>query len=138
MHLQSKGRIAPKNQGVFEREFTLDCTLITMDNSLVTIGPSDRNAVHWHQFDQDHHPTSGVSTTPHFQRAVYYATWGGVPGVVYEINRGALTHFRVREFIVRDYVARPRVPEDDEVILVTTSGAPLPRELIVQRLTVAA
>jgi len=140
MHLESGGCIAPEKQGSFEHEFIADCTLITADNSLVTIGPSDVNAVHWHQFAQHHHPTSGISTTPHFQRAVYYATRGGVPGeqgVVYEINRAGLNQRNVRQFIVAEYVTRPRVSIDDEVILVTVSGEPLPAELIVRVTEVA-
>ena len=141
MHLGSEGRIAPKRQGAFEHEFTCDSTLITMDNSLVTIGPSEVNAVHWHQFAQDHHPTSGISTTPSFERAVYYATGGGVPGargVVYEINRAGLDQCKVRQFVVAEYVTSPRVPVDDEVILVTESSEPLRAELVVRITEVAA
>ncbi len=138
MHVASRGRIAPKQQGPFEHEFTADSTLITVDNTSVTIGPSDRNAIHWHQLAQGHHPTSGISTTPHYERAVKYATWGGVPGVVYVINREGLDQCNVREFIVADHVPNPRVPEDDEVILVTPLGAPLPPSLIVRVLDVAA
>ena len=141
MHLESEGRIAPKKQGAFEYEFTADCTLITADNSLLTIGPSDVNAVHWHQFAQHHHPTSGISTTPHFERAVHYATRGrvrGEQGVVYEINRAGLDQCNVRQFIVAEYVTRPRVPADDEVILVTASGESLPAALLVRVTKVAA
>ena len=140
MHWGAGGRIAPKKQGSFEHEFTADCTLITADNSLVTIGPSTVNAVHWHQFAQHHHPTSGISTTPHFERAVHYATRGRVPGergVVYEINRAGLDQCNVRQFIVAEYVTRPRVPADDEVILVTVSSEPLPAALIVRVTEVA-
>ena len=141
IHLKSEGRIAPKRQGSFEHEFTADCTLITADNSLVTISPSDVNAVHWHQFAQDHHPTSGISTSPHFERAAYYATHGGAAGergFVYEINRAGLDQLKVRQFVVANYVTQPRVPMDDEVILVTVSGEPLATELIVRVTEVAA
>jgi hypothetical protein len=141
MHVESEGRIAPKRQGAFEHELTADSTLITADNALVTIGPSAVNAVHWHQFAQHHHPTSGISTSPHFECAAYYATSGRVPGeqgVVYEIDRTGLDRCNVREFIVAKYVARPRVPSDDEVILVTVSGESLPPELVVGITKVAA
>jgi hypothetical protein len=58
--------------------------------------------------------------------------------VVYEINRAGLDRCNVREFIVAKYVMRPRVPSDDEVILVTASGEALPAELIVGVTEVAA
>ena len=136
MHVRSHGRITPKNQGAFEHVFTFDGT-ITFDSS-ATFGPSEQNAVLWHQLADDRDPTSGISTTPSFARAVFYATWGGEPGVVYEIDRLALGHRGVREFIVAAYVAHPRVPEDDEVILVTPSGEPLPSDLVVHVSNVAA
>lgn len=95
------------------------------------IGETEANAVISHQQDSSSYPTAGISTTPFYERAVIYATSNGrVDGVVYKISRNLLLKYNVREFVVSDYMTRPKIPEDHEVILVPP-GYSLPPETIV-------
>jgi hypothetical protein len=93
-----------------------------------------------HQLNQEGFPTSGISTTPHLERAVVYARGksGDSEGFVYKIDRTALTARGVDEFVVARFCS-PSIPEDDEVILVVQGGgAHLPQELIVEIIPVRA
>ena len=86
-----------------------------------TYGESEKNAVVRHQDDSAIFPTSGVSTTLHLERAKYYALGNGKhqKGYVYKIERSKLKDNSVKEFVVKDYVLTPKIPEDDEIILVS-------------------
>lgn len=97
-------------------------------------GESPGNAVIEHQQHQAGFPTSGVSTTPHLERAIFYATHGGkyCRAFVYVIDRSQCGALGVSEFIVNDVVPLPSVAEDDEVILVAGDFGPLPGALIVE------
>jgi hypothetical protein len=85
-----------------------------------------------HQLNQAGFPTSGISTTPIYDRAAFYALAGGQhqTGYVYKINRQALASHGVREFVVNEITTKPSVPEDQEVILVVPSGGGLPDALV--------
>lgn len=63
--------LTPKAPGQFEHMFYYDNT-IKHDGS-ATYGESARNAVLLHQLHQAGYPTSGVSTSPHRDRAIFYA-----------------------------------------------------------------
>jgi len=107
-----------------------------------TYGTSDANAVLRHQLDQAGFPTAGISTTPLYARAVFYATNGpgGITyetGYVYKIDRDALKTYGVREYVVSEYAVTPSVPEDDEIILVAPSGV-LPDDVIVEIIKIEA
>jgi hypothetical protein len=97
-------------------------------------GECEANAVIEHQQHQAGYPTSGVSTTPHLERARYYATGGGANarGYIYVIDRSRLAALRIREYVVNAVVPMPSVPEDDEVILVAEDLGALPAECIVK------
>lgn len=97
-----------------------------------TYAHSESNAVLKHQLHQAGFPTSGVSTTPIYERAVFYAISGGrhQTGYVYKINRQALAAHGIREFIVSEVANAPSVPEDQEVILVVSSGRGLPDAVV--------
>ncbi len=101
-----------------------------------TYGDSEANAVLKHQLDQAGAPTSGLSTTPIYERAVFYALSGGRHdvGYVYRINRRVLASHGIREFVVSRVTNAPSVPEDREVVLVGAPGSPLP-DTIVDRTT---
>ena len=132
LHRANEGRIRPKKCGPFEHIFYADGSIYA-DGS-ATAGPSEQNAVLYHQLDQAGHPTAGISTTPHLERARYYATWGGKPGVVYVIDWTKLPAVGVREFVVAATV-QPlslAVPEDDEVILVAPGDGTLPPAAIIE------
>ena len=97
-------------------------------------GESQENAVIEHQQHQAGFPTSGVSTTPHVTRAIFYATHGGKyrRAYVYVIDRSQCKGLTVSEFVVNDIVPSPSVVEDDEVILVASDFGALPAALLVE------
>lgn len=122
--------LKPRLYGEFSHLFLYDGT-IRCDGS-ASHGRSDRNAVHWHELGQSSHPTSGISTSPHRDRAVFYALSGGKDreGIVIKIDRENLANHGVREYVVADTVTNPSIPADDEVILVGASGDPLPLAIV--------
>ena len=97
-------------------------------------GENSANAVIDHQKNQAGLPTSGVSTTPHIDRAIVYATHGGryKDGFIFLIERDHLELHGVSEYVVNAIVPRPSVPEDDEIILVARDYGPLPAGIIVE------
>jgi hypothetical protein len=97
-------------------------------------GENEANAVVEHQQHQAGYPTSGVSTTPHRERAVFYATGGGKSpgGYIYVIDSALLSKHGVRSYIVNEIVPSPGVPEDDEVILVAEDCGALAAEIVVE------
>lgn len=129
-YLNITAALTPKASGKFEHVFCHDGS-IKRDGS-ATYGPSEKNAVLRHQLKQAGLPTAGVSTSPHRHRAVFYALSGGEnsEGIVITIDRDSLSKYGVREHVVSDTVTSPSVPEDEEVILVSFDGGPLPLEII--------
>lgn len=105
-----------------------------------TYGDTEANAVLKHQLNQAGFPTSGISTTPIYDRAAFYATAGGQhqTGYVYKINRHALGGHGVREFIVNDFTTAASVPEDHEVILVVSSGGGLPDAVVTETIKITS
>jgi hypothetical protein len=93
----------------------------------VVCGSSEKNEVLKHQIAAGM-PTSGISTTPFFARAVYYATDGGKldHGYVYVIDRAKLADAGVKEYVVSDFAPFPKAPEDEEVILVAADFGEIP------------
>jgi hypothetical protein len=130
---RNEGRLKPKKSGPFEFNASWDTPFFCWDSS-VTWDSTAANAVVRHQFEREGFPTSGLSTTPHFERAAIYARGrdGRSNGFVFKIDRTGLARCGVREFVVSEYARWPSVPQDDEVILVTPNGNPLPKKLVVQ------
>lgn len=91
------------------------------------------NAVILHQLHQAGHLTSGISTTPHLSRAEFYARGKDKvsDGYVLKIDRHALEMNDVKQHVVANY-CKPSVPEDDEVVLETINGSPLPKSVVVE------
>lgn len=54
---------------------------------------------------------------------------GSADGFIYKIDSTQLKQYSVDMYVVSAY-ARPSIPEDDEVILVTPDGWPLPKALV--------
>lgn len=135
LDLRLEGKLIPKIQGPFVYEWTCDTTEFTWDNTTVTIGPSEANAVHWHQASQRGYPTSGISTTPYKEKAHLYAKGptGNKSGYIYTIDRNKLVENGIREFIVSEYVTHPAIPEDEEVILVADGEWEIPAEVILKK-----
>jgi hypothetical protein len=105
-----------------------------------TAGPSERNAVCGHQLSSVKFPTSGISTTPVFQRARYYATGDGrFPlGYVFKLDRKLLDGIGVKEYVVSEWVDNPNIPEDEEVILVAQDMGELPWDVVAEIIPVGA
>ena len=123
--------LTPKLKGDFAYTNRFDGTWC-FDGS-ANFGHSSRNAVLRHQLNQQGYPTSGISTTPHKSRAAIYALGRKrcyMQGMILVIDRTMLNAFDIREHVVSDTVASPSIPEDDEVILVSISGGPLPIEIV--------
>jgi hypothetical protein len=104
----------------------------------ITYGASERNAVVSHQKDSSRFPTLGVSTTPIFDRAKYYALscGSGKKGYIYKISRSMLRQFNVKEYKVAEYLSNPDIPEDNEVILVSKNGD-LSAEVVIEIIEVS-
>ena len=102
-------------------------------------GENVQNAVVQHQQHQAGYPTSGISTTPHFERAKFYATAGGKYscGFIYDIDTELLKRFSVAMYVVKDIVPLPNVPEDDEIILVANDFGFLPQDIIIDVISIA-
>jgi hypothetical protein len=138
LHQANGGRIVPKTMSPFTHQGCWDQEGGSWDSG-ATWDESETNAVVQHQLLQKGLPTSGISTTPHVDRAVFYATGGHqqADGLVYIIDRDALADAGVREFVVADYVAAPSVPADDEVVLVEKSFGALPESVLLRTVRVA-
>lgn len=97
-----------------------------------TLDDSQENAVVGHQLDSEHYQSAGISTTPHFERARYYATSGlKNDGVVYKISRCKLHEHGVQEYVVSEYTPCPKCPADNEVVLVHHQYGPLPLAIVI-------
>ncbi|PSW04110.1 hypothetical protein C9J01_28555 [Photobacterium rosenbergii] len=81
-----------------------------------TFGCSVANTVHTHEYGGNGDPTSGLSTSPHFEVAKKYALNKGKyeSGTVIKLSRKVLLDCGVQIFRVSDLVESPAVPEDDE------------------------
>jgi hypothetical protein len=132
-HQDSGGILKPKVVGAFTYNFHWGESGAYWDSG-ITWDSTPANAVIRHQFNQEGFPTSGISTTPHFERATIYARGkdGLSLGFIYKIARARLKEHDVREFIVADYAIYPSVPEDDEVILVIPNSQHLPEDLVIE------
>jgi hypothetical protein len=131
-HRANGGLLKPKAQDSFSYGFHWDEPGATWDSG-ITWDSTPTNAVIRHQLGQEGFPTSGISTTPHYDRAVFYVRGpnGNAGGYVFKINRKALASEGVEQFVVSHY-CRPSVPEDEEVILVTRNGIHLPSILVAE------
>ena len=92
------------------------------------LGERTEHAVRAQQWD-GRYPTSGVSTTPHRQRAEYYARHHRT---IASIAVDRLAASGIQMFRVSDHIDPSLIfaPEDDEVILVCPGAECFPREII--------
>jgi hypothetical protein len=130
--------LTPKGAGPFIYTFRHDGTL-RYDGS-ATFGPSETNAVLRHELRQEGFPSSGISTTPFFERAEYYATSGGKRSIghVLKFDRAVVLKHAIREYVVADWIPSPSAPEDNEVILVAQDCGPLPDFIVLEVINVVA
>ncbi len=135
-HLENNGVISAKGDS-FSRSMKINEPMATFGNEC-TIGPSEKNSVISHQYDSNQYPTAGISTTPLYERALFYATSGGRnDGVIYVISRCKMTDHGIKEFDVNRIVRYPKLVMDQEVILVPISNT-LPAEVIIEVIMVEA
>ncbi len=118
--------LIPKSQKPFQNH-----PRVGIDTRLpFKLGEQEEYAVRQHQWKRNGFPTSGISTTPHFERAIDYAR----EGVIVKINRQLCSKYGIREYVVKEYLDKfPEdiaVPEDDEIILVKENGNSFPKEII--------
>lgn len=140
MHKKNGGRLVPKKTRPFIGTVPLSQNKLPKLklNGSFTVGASKKNETLLHQLYYKHqgktYKTSGISTTPHFSRAVIYARGRKRKniGVVYMIDRKLLAEFGVIEHIVADTVPKPKIPKDAEVILATANGDILPVQVVVE------
>ena len=135
LYKNGKG-LSPKKVGDFKYRFKHNG--IITHNGDARYGLCEHNAVLRHQLNQEGFPTSGVSTTPHFERAKHYALANNTYkiGYVYKIDRNLLKKHKIKEYIVSKHIKYPSIPEDDEVILVDENGGELSKEIIIDIITV--
>lgn len=108
------------------------------DNS--TWHASSINAVIEHQHDQAGSPTSGLSTTPLFERARIYALGKARQGCGYVVSIDVAKCLArgIQQYVVNNLVRSPAVPEDNEVILVAPSFGVFPEEIVREVVKVCA
>jgi len=99
-----------------------------------TWGESEINAVIEHQHNQLGLPTSGLSTTPIFERAKFYALGRYKTGFGYviSIDSESLPALGVKQFVVNDIVRKPSILDDQEVILVAESFGSIPEQAVIE------
>jgi hypothetical protein len=128
--------LTPKERGPFLKSAAWD--IAEWDTS--SWNASEANAVIEHQHAQAGLPTSGLSTTPNFARARFYAL-GRLQlgcGFVVAIDISKSAEFGVSYYVVNDIVRHPAAPEDNEVILVARDFGPLPEQLVCEVIKVCA
>jgi hypothetical protein len=133
LHAHTRGLLVPKTFEPFRYVFHFGESVYFGGGAV--FGESEANAVLRHQQDQAGFPTSGVSMTPFFERAVVYARGRDAKyssGFVYKVDPDLLPQFGVTAYVVADYAVKPSVPDDDEVILVSRDFRPLPHEIVVE------
>jgi hypothetical protein len=143
LHKKNNGRLIPKGDK-FTHMFYPSNHLYPSRS--IFPGECEQNAVVTHQsaelMAEQRFRSAGISTTPIFERAKYYATHiyddsVTTDGYVYIIDRSKLDKFDIEEKIVSEVVESPQIPEDNEVILVSKDRGTLPTEIIIETLEVA-
>ncbi len=129
---KTNGKLTPKTSGIFS-SYAQAGQQYAQAGSGIVAGLSAANEVVKHEYNQEGLPTSGISTTPYKDRAMFYATHEGKfsSGYIFKINRSLLNKHKIIEYIVSDIVPFPSVPEDDEVILVAQDSVAIPDEIII-------
>jgi hypothetical protein len=101
-----------------------------------TCGKSVANTIHSHEYGGNGQDTSGISTTPFFDRAKVYALGNGKyeRGTVLTFSRQALLNGGIEIFRIKDVVGSPAIPEDDEYWIYFEGDFPM--DMIVEAIPV--
>jgi len=96
------------------------------------LGETEEHAVRQHQWQRNGFPTSGVSTTPHFEIAK--KVYAKRNRVIVKINCQLFSKYGIKEYVVKEYLGKfPEdiaAPEDDKIILAKEDGGSFPKEII--------
>jgi hypothetical protein len=131
LHAATNGKLLPKKIGTpFKRHVYYGEEVYYSDGS--TYGESEANTVIMHQRNSSKYPSSGVSTTPILDNAKSYATHNNQYGFIYKLDRHLFEKYGVTEYDVANYARALAIPEDKEIILVTSDNGALPDEIIVE------
>ncbi|AUD06993.1 hypothetical protein [Spirosoma pollinicola] len=118
-------KLIPKGTMEFVAEPRLDLDVFPM------VFGSETNAIRHHQWKQNGFTTRGISATPHYERALFYAKRNKV---VVRIDTEHFQSLGIRTFDVNESLReRPHeiaVPEDDEIILVYEKDGEFPAQII--------
>jgi len=134
MH-EEKRALVPKGTNFYEKILYGEAGLY---GSGAVYGGSPEASVIKHQDDSDEFPTAGISTTPFYERAKIYALGKDKTqeGFVYKIDRTLLKKNDIKEWKVSNFIENPKIPEDDEIILVAKDEGILPDKIVIEVLLV--
>lgn len=94
---------------------------------------SVENIVRQHQWKQYGWPTRGISSTPYYDRALFYAAKNKV---IVRIDTSKFIDFGITTYDVNSILGHRAndiaVPEDNEIILVYQNDGLFPKEIIVE------
>lgn len=94
---------------------------------------SVENVVRQHQWKQNGWPTRGISSTPHYNRALFYAAR---KKVIVKIDTSKFAAFGIKTYDVNEILGFRKsdiaIPEDNEIILVSESDGMFPKDIISQ------
>lgn len=123
--IEADYKLVPKETTEFVEDPRLDLDVFPMEFG------SETNAIRHHQWNQNGFPTRGVSTTPHYERALFYAQRSKV---VVRIDTEHFQSLGIQAFDVNERLSeRPHeiaVPEDNEFILVYEEDGEFPSQII--------
>lgn len=116
IEIQKDNGIKPKG---IEFEITFEHDKSIYYDGSATFGSSSLNAVNGHQICSKKFMTSGISTTPFWERARLYALEDGAytKGVIFEININDIIMEEIELFEVNKLIINPNIKEDNEVII---------------------
>ena len=129
-HARFNGQLEPKET----KPFIKPAEFGRSEYNNIEFNESELNAVIEHQQHQAGYVTSGISTTPIFSRACFYATHNGKyeKGFIYVIDKTLCEIHNVAIYNVNELVPQPSIPEDEEVILVAHNNGSLPSEVVIE------
>jgi hypothetical protein len=94
---------------------------------------STRNAVRQHQWNQNGLPTRGISTTPSYERSLFYAQTNRI---IVKIDTSLFEKFNIKTYDVNEILGLRTsdiaVPEDNEIIITYDKEGAFPKEIIAE------
>ena len=130
IEIDSDFSLIPKED--IKSEFTSD-PILGIDTTLPFSLNSVDNKVRQHQWRQNGLPTRGISTTPFFERAKFYASRNRI---IAKIDTKLFKEFGILTYDVNKILGfRPddiAIPEDNEIILTYKEAGSFPKDLIVE------